>query len=92
MVSTAADSGASASLATSISELALSAGTACEKIVEAVAVVAVSVATAADDGPTSVVATGATASVGTTTTKLSTSVVMTGFVASELTMLSALAT
>ena len=91
MVSTAADSGASASLATSISELALSADTACENIVEAVAVVAVSVATAADDGPTSVVATGATVSVG-TTTKLSASVVMTGFVASELTMLSALAT
>ena len=84
MVSTAADSGASASLATSVSELALSAGTACEKI-------AVSVATAADDGPTSVVATGATASVG-TTTKLSASVVITGFVASELTTLSALAT
>ena len=91
MVSTAADSGAGASLATSISELALSAGTACENIVEAVAVVAVSVATVADDGPTSVVATGETASVD-TTTKLSASVVMTGFVASELTMLSALAT
>ena len=91
MVSTAADSEASASLATSISELALSAGTACENIVEAVAVVTVSVATVADDGPTSVVATGETASVD-TTTKLSASVVMTGFVASELTMLSALAT
>ena len=91
MVSTAADSGASASLATSVSELALSSGTACEKIVEAVAVVAVSVATAADDGPTSVVATGATASVD-TTTKLSASVVITGFVTSELTTLSALAT
>ena len=91
MVSTAADSGAGASLATSISELALSDGTACENIVEAVAVVAVSVATVADDGPTSVVATGETASVD-TTTKLSASVVMTGFVASELTMLSALAT
>ena len=91
MVSTAASSGASASLATSVSELALSVGTACEKIVEAVAVVAVSVATAADDGPTSVVATGATAPVG-TTTKLSASVVITGFVASELTTLSALAT
>ena len=91
IVSTAADSGANASLATSVSELALSSGTACEKIVEAVAVVAVSVATAADDGPTSVVATGATASVG-PTTKLSASVVITGFVASELTTLSALAT
>ena len=91
MLSSAADSEASVSLATSVSELALSVGTACENTVEAVAVVAVSVATAADAGPTSVVAIGATASVG-TTTKLSASVVITGFVASELTTLSALAT
>ena len=89
MVSTAADSGASASLATKVSELALSVDTAWENTV--VAVVAVSVVTAADDGPISVVATGATASVG-TTTKLSALLVMTGLVASELTTLSALAT
>jgi len=70
MVSTAADSGAIASLATRVSELALSVGTAWENTVVAVAVVAVSVVTAADDGLISVVATGATTSVG-TTTKLS---------------------
>ena len=91
MVSTAADSGASASLATRVSELALSVGTAWENTVVAVAVVAVSVVTAADDGPISVVATGATTSVG-TTTKLSALLVMTGWGASELTTLSALAT
>ena len=91
MVSTAADSGASASLATIVSELAFSVGTAWENTVVAVAVVAVSVVTAADDGPISVVATGVTSSVC-VTTKLSTLLVMTGLVASELTTLSALAT
>ena len=91
MVSTAADSGASASLATIVSELALSVGTAWENTVVAVAVVAVSVVTAADDGPISVVATGVTSSVC-VTTKLSTLLVMTGLVAPELTTLSALAT
>ena len=91
IVSTAADSGASASLATIVSELALSVGTAWENTVVAVAVVAVSVVTAADDGPISVVATGVTSSVD-TTTKLSTLLVMTGLIASELTTLSALAT
>ena len=91
MVSTAADSGANASLATRVSELALSVDTVWENTVLAVAVVAVSVVTVADDGPISVVAAGATASVG-TTTKLSALLVMTELVASELTTLSALTT